>query len=108
MKQKHLAINKKVMSVWEAALLLNETVDESDPDLDMPQIEHLLQTAEAIRKDHPNEDWFHLVGFIHGVCGKYLLFLVPFYSFLISCMTLLIFFPTFRFRKSTSPSIFWI
>jgi inositol oxygenase len=32
----------------------------------MPQIEHLLQTAEAIRKDHPDEDWLHLIGLIHG------------------------------------------
>eukprot|EP00271_Cylindrocystis_brebissonii_P019932 TRINITY_DN6358_c0_g1_i1.p1 TRINITY_DN6358_c0_g1~~TRINITY_DN6358_c0_g1_i1.p1 ORF type:complete len:318 (-),score=61.96 TRINITY_DN6358_c0_g1_i1:631-1584(-) len=71
MKAKHFKLDKAVMSVWEAALLLNDTVDESDPDLDMPQIEHLLQTAEAIRKAHPDEDWFHLVGFIHDL-GKVL------------------------------------
>jgi inositol oxygenase len=46
--------------------LLNEFIDDSDPDLDTPQIEHLLQTAEAIRKDHPDEDWLHLTGLIHG------------------------------------------
>lgn len=54
------------MSVWDCCELLNEFVDESDPDLDEPQIEHLLQTAEAIRKAHPDEDWFHLTGLIHG------------------------------------------
>ncbi|KAL6285556.1 hypothetical protein ACE6H2_009946 [Prunus campanulata] len=54
------------MSIWECCELLNEVVDESDPDLDEPQIEHLLQTAEAIRKDYPNEDWLHLTGLIHG------------------------------------------
>src|SRR5438128_8381948 len=33
---------------------LNTLVDDSDPDTDLTQIEHLLQTAEAIRKDaHP-------------------------------------------------------
>ncbi|URE14326.1 F-box protein [Musa troglodytarum] len=54
------------MSIWECIELLNEFVDESDPDLDEPQIEHLLQTAEAIRKDYPEEDWLHLTGLIHG------------------------------------------
>ncbi|KAF5466496.1 hypothetical protein F2P56_016416 [Juglans regia] len=37
-------------------LLLQSLVDENDSDLDEPQIEHLLQTAEAIRKDYPNEE----------------------------------------------------
>ncbi|KAJ9547898.1 hypothetical protein OSB04_020441 [Centaurea solstitialis] len=43
-----------------------------DPDLDEPQIEHLLQTAEAIRKDYPDEDWLHLTALIHDL-GKVLL-----------------------------------
>ncbi|KAJ7534959.1 hypothetical protein O6H91_12G012400 [Diphasiastrum complanatum] len=72
MRKKHLQFNKGVMSIWECCELLNEYVDESDPDLDEPQIEHLLQTAEAIRKDHPDEDWFHLTGLIHDL-GKVLL-----------------------------------
>ena len=47
---------------------LNQLVDESDPDTDLTQIEHLLQTAEAIRKDgHPR--WFVLAGFVHDL-GK--------------------------------------
>ena len=48
------------MSIRECCELLNEFVDESDPNLDEPWIEHLLQTIEAIRKDYPNEDWLHL------------------------------------------------
>ncbi|GAM22974.1 hypothetical protein SAMD00019534_061490 [Acytostelium subglobosum LB1] len=62
------------MSIWEAAELLNTIVDESDPDSDIPQINHLMQTAEAIRKVYPGEkyDWFHLTGFIHDL-GKILL-----------------------------------
>lgn len=36
------------LSIWEAAELLNSIVDESDPDADTPQINHLLQTAEVI------------------------------------------------------------
>ena len=64
--------DKKEMSIWERMELLNEVVDDSDPDLDLPQIQHLLQTAEAIRKDHPNDDWLHLTGLIHDL-GKVLL-----------------------------------
>src|SRR6266576_3065777 len=49
---------------------LNTLVDESDPDTDLSQIEHLLQTSEAIRKDgHPR--WFILTGFLHDL-GKVL------------------------------------
>ncbi|CAA2982405.1 inositol oxygenase 1-like, partial [Olea europaea subsp. europaea] len=43
-----------------------------DPDLDKPQIKHLLQTAEAVRRDYPDEDWLHLTGLIHDL-GKILL-----------------------------------
>lgn len=62
------------LSIWEAAEMLNNIVDESDPDSDLPQINHLLQTAEAIRKAYPGEewDWFHLTGFIHDL-GKLML-----------------------------------
>ncbi|XVF88669.1 hypothetical protein PTKIN_Ptkin19aG0069000 [Pterospermum kingtungense] len=54
------------MSIWEYCELLNEYVDESDPDLDDPQIEHLLRSAEAIRKDYPHQDWLHLTALIYG------------------------------------------
>jgi inositol oxygenase len=57
-------------SIWEAAEYLNTLVDDSDPDTDLSQIEHLLQTSEAIRRDgHPR--WFVLAGFIHDL-GKVL------------------------------------
>jgi len=39
------------MTIWEAIQKLNTLIDESDPDTDLSQIEHLLQTAEAIRRD---------------------------------------------------------
>ena len=48
---------------------LNDLIDESDPDLDLPNIIHAFQTAERIRLDHPNEDWFQLVGLVHDL-GK--------------------------------------
>jgi inositol oxygenase len=57
-------------SIWEMADYLNTLVDDSDPDTDLTQIEHLLQTSEAIRKDgHPR--WFVLAGFVHDL-GKVL------------------------------------
>jgi len=72
-REKHaeyLPLQKRQMTVWEALEYLNTLVDDSDPDIDLPQIEHLLQTAEAIRKDgHPR--WFILTGLIHDL-GKIL------------------------------------
>ncbi|XP_071911066.1 inositol oxygenase 1-like isoform X3 [Coffea arabica] len=72
MREGYAKLDKAEMSIWECCELLNDVVDDSDPDLDEPQIEHLLQTAEAIRKDYPNEDWLHLTGLIHDL-GKVLL-----------------------------------
>ena len=42
-------------------------VDESDPDLDLPNIVHAFQTAERIREEHPDKEWFQLVGLIHDL-----------------------------------------
>jgi inositol oxygenase len=65
-----LQFNRKEMSIWEAIDFLNTLVDDSDPDIDLDQLQHLLQTSEAIRADgHP--DWFVLTGFLHDV-GKVL------------------------------------
>ena len=70
MREEYIKLNKAKMSIWECCELLNEFVDESDLDLDEPQIQHLLQSAEAIRKDYPNEDWLHLTALIHGMFSK--------------------------------------
>lgn len=67
MREEYGKLNKAEMGIWECCELLNEVVDDSDPDLDEPQIEHLLQTAEAIRKDYPDQDWLHLTALIHGI-----------------------------------------
>jgi len=58
------------MGVWEAMEYLNALVDDSDPDTDLTQIEHLLQTAEACRRDGCPR-WFILTGLIHDL-GKIL------------------------------------
>lgn len=69
MRAEYEKLNKVEMSIWECCELLNNVVDDSDPDIEEPQIEHLLQTAEAIRKDHPNEEWLHLTALVHGILG---------------------------------------
>ncbi len=69
-KKDFLALNRKEMGVWEAMEFLNNLVDDSDPDTDLSQLDHLLQTAEHIRRDgHPR--WFILTGLIHDL-GKIL------------------------------------
>ena len=65
-----LALNRRQMGIWEAMEFLNTLVDDSDPDTDLTQLDHLLQTAEQIRHDgHPR--WFVLTGMIHDL-GKIL------------------------------------
>ena len=65
-----LSLNQRRMGIWEAMEFLDTLVDDSDPDTELSQIEHLLQAAEAIRADgHPR--WFILVGLIHDL-GKIL------------------------------------
>ncbi|MGB7345171.1 MAG: inositol oxygenase family protein [Pirellulaceae bacterium] len=69
-RREYLPLQKKRMSIWAAMEFLNTLVDESDPDTDLSQIEHLMQSAEAIRADgHPR--WFILTGLIHDL-GKIL------------------------------------
>ncbi|CAH2093544.1 unnamed protein product [Euphydryas editha] len=60
-------------TVKDALIKLNELVDESDPDTDLPNIVHAFQTAERIRQDYPNDDWFQLIGLIHDL-GKVMAF----------------------------------
>lgn len=59
---------RKLMTIEEAFVELEDYVDASDPDLDLPNMLHLLQTAEGIRRaNHP--DWLQLVGLLHDM-GK--------------------------------------
>jgi inositol oxygenase len=69
-KREYLPLARRRMGVWEAMEFLNTLVDDSDPDTDLTQIEHLMQTAEAIRRDG-RPRWFILAGLIHDL-GKIL------------------------------------
>ena len=69
-EKEFLKFDKKEMPIWDAFTFLNQLVDDSDPDTDLDQMQHLLQTSEAIRADgHP--DWMVLVGLLHDM-GKVL------------------------------------
>ena len=69
-KREFLPFQRRRMSIFEALDYLNTLIDDSDPDIDLSQLQHLLQTSEAIRAAvHP--DWFVLTGLIHDL-GKVL------------------------------------
>lgn len=69
-RKEYLGLNRRQMGIWEAAEYLNQLVDDSDPDTDMSQLEHLLQTAEQLRRDGQPR-WMILTGFVHDL-GKIL------------------------------------
>jgi len=69
-EKEFLSLNRREMSLWDAVEYLNTLVDDSDPDIDLDQTQHLLQTSEAIRADG-QPDWFVLTGFLHDL-GKVL------------------------------------
>jgi inositol oxygenase len=71
-KKDYLPPKRMSMSLWEAMRLLDTVIDESDPDLNLPQSYHSYQTAEALRRGgFPR--WLVLTGFIHDM-GKILTF----------------------------------
>lgn len=69
-RREYLPPRRCRMGVWEALDHLGEIVDDSDPDLALSQIDHALQTAEALRADE-RPRWLVLTGFIHDL-GKVL------------------------------------
>ena len=69
-KAEYLGLQRMKMGVWEAAEYLNQLVDDSDPDTDLSQLEHLLQTAEHLRSDNQPR-WMIMTGFVHDL-GKIL------------------------------------
>ena len=72
-RNEHLKFNKCVMNVEDMLHYLNSIIDESDPDTDLTQMEHAIQTAESARKAYPGNkyDWLHVTCMIHDL-GKIL------------------------------------
>ena len=48
-------LNNTKMSIKEVLLKMDNFIDPSDPDLDVPNSIHAYQTAERIRKKHPQD-----------------------------------------------------
>eukprot|EP00434_Breviolum_minutum_P017347 symbB.v1.2.015314.t1/scaffold1138.1/size205980/13 len=71
MREKWMKFDKGEFTIMEAIEMLDDLVDDSDPDVDIPNSIHDFQTAERIRELWPGEeyDWFHLVGLLHDM-GK--------------------------------------
>lgn len=71
-KKKHekwCKFNHVEMTMMEAIMLLDNLIDESDPDTDLPNSVHAFQTAERIRAKYPDKEWLILTGLIHDA-GK--------------------------------------
>jgi len=64
-------LNNAKMTMKQALRMMDEFIDESDPDLDLPNSVHAYQTAERIRKLHPNNIELQICGLIHDI-GKVL------------------------------------
>ena len=67
MKAKYLTFERP-MDLWDMMERLNALIDVSDPDINLPNVIHLLQSAEGLRADG-RPDWMQLVGLIHDL-GK--------------------------------------
>jgi inositol oxygenase len=67
-EKEYFGLTRGKKSIWEAAEYLNTLIDDSDPDTDLTQIEHLLQTSEAMRANNEPR-WMVATGFVHDL-GK--------------------------------------
>jgi len=56
-------------TIMECIELLDNLVDDSDPDIGLPNSVHAFQTAERVRECFPEYDWLHLVALVHDL-GK--------------------------------------
>lgn len=70
LKCKYAPGQRGTYSVWQILNEMKSFTDLSDPDVDVPNDQHALQTAESIRKAGL-PDWMQLVGLIHDF-GKIL------------------------------------
>ena len=54
-REQWLSFSHEETTIMEAITLLDNLVDESDPDIDLPNSVHAFQTAERIREVHPDK-----------------------------------------------------
>jgi len=66
-----LQLNKGEYTILEMMDVLGSLIDESDINSGLPSSIRGFQTAERIRQEWPEHDWFHLVGLLHDI-GKVL------------------------------------
>lgn len=66
-KKEWCRLDHAELTIMDALEALNALVDESDPDVDLPNAFHAFQTAEGIRLKHPDKDWLQLTGLIHDI-----------------------------------------
>merc|ERR1719271_2036109 len=71
MHDKWLKFDHGKFTIEQIIAMLDELVDDSDPDNDLPNSIHDFQTAERIRQAWPDQDWFHLIGLLHDL-GKFM------------------------------------
>ena len=64
-------LNNTKMSIKEVLSRMDNFIDPSDPDLDVPNSIHAYQTAERIRKKYPQDKEYQIIGLIHDL-GKIL------------------------------------
>ncbi len=54
-RAKWLSFSTATMPMMEALEQLNRLIDDSDPDVSVPNLMHAFQTAERIRQFHPDK-----------------------------------------------------
>ena len=69
-KREYRQCTRAHLSVFEVLTILDDFIDESDPDISLPQSAHAFQTAEAMRRDGQPR-WLIFTGLIHDL-GKIL------------------------------------
>jgi len=70
-KLQYSKLNNTKMNIKEVLMKMDDFIDPSDPDLDVPNSIHAYQTAERIRKKYPEDKEYHIIGLIHDL-GKIL------------------------------------
>jgi len=56
-REKYSTLGRMEMTIVEALKMLDNLVDDSDPDTDLPNSLHNFQTAERIRQAWPDENY---------------------------------------------------